>query len=309
VGELILQPAGDRRPDPVGTLRAADPWTYLRAAWLASHTSPNTRDAYRRDLDRWETWCDTVAVHPLAARRAHVDLWRAHQLETQHLAPTTVSRRLAAISALYRYAVQDGLTDINPVADAARPHIDKIPKTPGLNRDQMIDLLDAADNDGPRSRALIYLLAYNGLRISSALGTDIEHLGHDAGWRTLRITLKGGRQPAVALNPLVCAALDVYLDGRSSGPIFLSDRGGRLTRQTAWDLVKRLAETAGLDPAVTLHSLRVGFITLSLDDGAPIRDVSHAAGHASIAQTEWYDRGRGQHARHPTHRLAGYLTR
>jgi hypothetical protein len=152
----------------------------------------------------------------------------------------------------------------------------------GLVRDELKALLDAAQLDGPRSEALLTLLAYNGLRIDEALSRDIEHLGHQLGHRVLRISRKGGRDALEPLSPPVERALDAHLAGRTAGALFLDDRGRRMYEAQAWRLVRRLARRAEIKSAAQLspHSLRHTFAT-SLDHaGVPLQDIQDAMGHA-----------------------------
>ena len=104
------------------------------------------------------------------------------------------------------------------------------------------------------------------------------------------------------------AALDEHLDGRGDGPIFKKRNGQRLDRHAAYRRVARLARAAGIEIAVTPHTLRHTFVTLSLDAGVSPREVQDAAGHRDPRTTQRYDRGRGNLERHPTYQLAAYLS-
>jgi hypothetical protein len=119
----------------------------------------------------------------------------------------------------------------------------------------------------------------NGLRISEALGVDIDDLDVDRGHRTLRVTRKGGKQVTIPLAPRTARALDLYIGERASGPIFLGIAGARMDRYAADRTVKRLARRAGITKRMSPHSLRHSFITAALDAGVPLRDVQEAASH------------------------------
>ena len=252
-------------------------------------------------------------MHPLAAQRHHVDRWIAELTELPQpktgkpAAAATITRRLSCLSGLYEYAVVDaGLIDASPVVRVKRPKVSDHSTTVGLNENELITLLDAADADGPRSAALITLLALNGLRIGEALSRDVEHLTYDFGHRVLELTRKGGKRSTEALAPATARALEAYLADRAAGPIFLTRAGGRLTEPSAWRLVRRLARRAGIPAADRLspHSLRHSAITAALNAGMPFRDVQDFAGHADPRTTRRYDRSRNSLDRHATYALA-----
>ena len=168
-------------------------------------------------------------------------------------------------------------------------------------------LLDTARASGRRDHALACLLALNGLRITEALAADVADLGNERGHHTLRLRRKGGKRQTVALAPRTAAAIDAMLDGRISGPLFATRTGKRMDRHAALKVVRRLARIAGIEHAVSPHSLRHGFVTLALDAGVPLRDVQDAAGHADPRTTRRYDRGRHSLDRAATYTVASYL--
>src|SRR3954467_15950682 len=231
-----LDPPGvpARLPERLDTLQD------LAAAWLLRF-GPNTRDAYGRDLRRWLEWCASIGVDPLVAGIHHADSYSRLLLEVpdprtgRRLAPSSVSRRLSALSSFYRYAKRHhGAVAESPFADAARRSVSEDSRTTVLTRDELRRLVAIAHADGPRSAALIALLAYNGLRVSEALSRDVEHLGHDQGHRTLRLERKGGTRATAPLCPPVVRALEAYIDERTTGPLFITSSGRRLDRTAAW---------------------------------------------------------------------------
>jgi integrase len=154
---------------------------------------------------------------------------------------------------------------------------------------------------------LISLLALNGLRISEALGADIDDLDVDRGHRTLRIVRKGGKHAVIPLAPRTARALDAYIGERVVGPIFVGLDGGRMDRYAADRTVKRLARRAGITKRISPHSLRHSFITAALDAGVPLRDVQEAASHADPRTTMRYDRARYSLDRHATYIVATFV--
>lgn len=306
----LLAPAGP--PAATGSDTAA--WR-LAAAFLLSCRSEHTRRAYARDLRAFFRWCAEHELDPLAVRRVHLDAYAAH-LQRPHdpgarpLAPASIARALSTLSGLYRYAVAEQVLDRSPAAALRRPRVaDDSPAT-GLTRPELRALLRAASADGPRSAALITLLALNGLRIDEALSRDVEHLDHERGHRILRLRRKGGTRAVTVLAPPTAHALDTYLAGRDSGPIFTTRTGRRMDEPAAWRLVRRLARRAGLASADRLnpHSLRHTFVTTALDAGVPLRDVQDAAGHADPRTTRRYDRARHNLDRHATYTVTTFLS-
>jgi site-specific recombinase XerD len=218
---------------------------------------------------------------------------------------------LSCLSSFYGYGIEVSVLEENPVANVKRPHVSMDSMSVGLARDELKQLLDAAEADGPRSAALITLLAYNGLRVDEALSRDVEHLGHQQGHRVLRISRKGGRDALEPLSAPVERALDAYLRDRSSGPLFLDNHGRRMYEAQAWRLVRRLARNAGLKSAGQLspHSLRHTFAT-SLDDaGVPLQDIQDAMGHADPRTTRRYMATHQHLDRHATYAFAAWLRR
>jgi integrase/recombinase XerD len=288
----------------------ASPTVNLRGlvtAWLGSYASANTRTAYARDLGAWLAWCEGKAVDPMTAIRPHVDAWARH-LEAEGLAPTTRSRRLAALSAFYRYAVGLGAVGANPASDIRRPKTGEgyVSLTPALDREEVSRLLAAAMS--PRDRALVVLLVAQGLRVSEALALDLGSSETVRGHATVVVTGKGGRSDRIPLPPLVLDALTALAGDRSQGPVFLGEDGQRLSRYGVSRALARLGRRAGLSRTVTPHMLRATAITLALDAGASLRDVQDLARHADPRTTRRYDRNRGALDRHASYTLAALLS-
>jgi integrase/recombinase XerD len=174
-----------------------------------------------------------------------------------------------------------------------------------LNRNEVGSLLVAAGLGAPNEHALISLLAINGLRISEALGADID--GLERGHRTLTVLRKGGKVVTIPLAPRTARAIDLAIGERLDGPIFLRPDGQRMDRHCAIRIVRRVARRAGMDKPIGPHTLRHAFITAALDAGVPLRDVQEAASHADPRTTMRYDRARVSLDRHATYIVAAYL--
>jgi integrase/recombinase XerD len=168
-------------------------------------------------------------------------------------------------------------------------------------------MLVAAGVAAARDHALISLLALNGLRVSEAIGADIEYLGLERGRRTLTILRKGGKVVTAPLAPRTARAVDLAVGERCGGPIFVGTGGRRIDRHAAGRIVRGLARRAGIAKRVGPHTLRHAFSTAALDAGVPLRDVQEAASHADPRTTMRYDRARVSLDRHPTYIVATFL--
>ena len=266
-----------------------------------------TREAYALDLRQFVTWCSEHHLGLFAARRVDVEYF-ARDLEARGKARATVARRLCTIAGLYRYAEEEGLIDHSPAVHVRRPRLDYESHVSGLDRNELGALLVAAGLSSARDHALISLLALNGLRISEAIGADIEALGLERGHRTLTVTRKGGKVVTLPLAPRTARAVDLAIGERMGGPIFLGTDRGRLDRHAAGRIVRRAARRAGITKRVGPHTLRHAFITAALDAGVPLRDVQEAASHADPRTTMRYDRARVSLDRHATYIVSAFVT-
>jgi integrase/recombinase XerD len=286
--------------------------TYLR---VERGLSPATLRAYRSDLTDFAAgrgvesgWADG----PDAARRHLAERTRRHAAGVgagagagSGLAPTSLRRRAASIRGFYRFAYGDGLIDRDVAA-----HID-LPRQPRLLPETLTvadveALLDAAPD--LRSRALLELLYASGLRVSEALGLDLEDLSLDGGY--VRVIGKGDKERLVPVGDVALDWLGRWLaDARPEllaihhvapvrgGPLFVGDRGGRLARQQAFAMVRSAARRAGLPDGVSPHTLRHSFATHLLEGGADLRVVQELLGHASISTTQLYTHVTGERVR------------
>ncbi len=169
---------------------------------------------------------------------------------------STVARRLSTLASFYRYCEQEQAIDRNPALNVRRPKVDYESRTLGLDRNELGAFLVQAGLASPRDHALASLLALKGLRISEALGADVEDLDFERGHRTLKILRKGGKRTIIPLAPRTSRVLDLYLDERPTGPIFLGAKGGRMDRYATDRMVKRLARRAGITKRISPNSLR-----------------------------------------------------
>jgi site-specific recombinase XerD len=275
------------------------------AGFLAGYTGL-TREAYALDLRQFTAWCQHRHLRLFEARRADIECF-ARDLEARGRARATITRRLCTVVGFYRYAVQEELLGHSPAAHVRRPRLDYESHATGLDRNELGALLITAGLGPPAEHALVSLLALNGLRVSEAVGADIQALGVDRGHRTLVVTRKGGKVVTIPLAPRTARAIDLAVGERVEGPIFLAADGQRLDRHGAGRIVRRVARRAGIAKPVGPHTLRHAFITAALDAGVSLRDVQEAASHADPRTTMRYDRARGSLDRHATYIVAAYV--
>lgn len=268
------------------------------AEFLASLTaerglSSATVAAYRRDLRQYEAFLDGRVPSPDL-----VASW-LQDLHDRGLASSSIGRKLAAVRGLHRFLLAEGDTDTDPTAlvDGPRRSL-TLPKA--LTVDEVLALLDAPDRSTPlgrRDRALLEFAYATGARVAEIVGIDQDDVDLDEASAVL--TGKGDKQRLVPIGSHAVAALrDWYADrvtmrkaGRDSGAVFLNARGGRLTRQGVFTIVRRQAERCGLDRSrVSPHVLRHSTATHMVEGGADLRTVQELLGHATINTTQVYTR-------------------
>jgi integrase/recombinase XerD len=265
-----------------------------------------TREAYQLDLRQYVHWCAEHQISLFCARRADIESFGRH-LEALGRARATIARRLCTVACFYRHAEQEGMIELSPAVHVRRPRLDYESHAIGLDRNEVGAMLVAAGLRSSREHALISLLALNGLRVSEAIGADIERLGLERGHRTLTVLRKGGKIVTVPLAPRTARAVDLVVGERAEGPIFVDPDGVRLDRHAAARVVRRVARKAGIAKRVGPHTLRHAFITAALDAGVPLRDVQEAASHADPRTTMRYDRARVSLDRHATYIVATFI--
>ncbi|MEN3304769.1 MAG: integrase/recombinase XerD [Micromonosporaceae bacterium] len=214
------------------------------------------------------------------------------------LAAASAARAISAVRGLHRFAAREGLSTEDPAREVTPPVPPRrLPRA--LDLDQVVAILSAAGGEGPlalRDKALLEFLYGTGARISEAVGACVDDLDLRDGTATLHG--KGGRTRLVPVGGYAVEALEAYLvrgrpvlarAGRGVPRVFLNARGGALSRQSAWTVLRRAADRAGLDGTrVSPHTLRHSYATHLLDGGADVRVVQELLGHASVSTTQVY---------------------
>jgi integrase/recombinase XerD len=276
---------------------------YLDHLAVERGTSANTLDSYTRDLRRYGAYLASRGIVGLATVReeevtGYLAALRDGDAEHRPLAPSSAARALVVARGLHRFAFREGLVPADVAVDVHPPSPPKrLPKALGV--DEVIRLLEVFPAEGGprclRDRALLELLYSTGARISEAVGLDRDDI--DAPARTVLLRGKGGKQRLVPVGRPALAALDAYLvrgrptfaaRGRGSPAVFLNARGARLSRQSAWAVLREAATRSEIAAAVSPHTLRHSFATHLLEGGADVRVVQELLGHASVTTTQVY---------------------
>lgn len=214
------------------------------------------------------------------------------------LSASSAARTVVAVRGFHKFCVAEGLTTTDPAAGVKPPSPPKrLPKALALSDVEAI--LETASAGGTalarRNRALLEVLYGTGARISEAVALDVDDL--DLAEGVVRLLGKGSKERIVPIGSYAAEAVEAYVrtgrpalvrGGRGGPAVFLNARGGRLSRQSAWAVLRQTVERAGLDVAVSPHTLRHSFATHLLDGGADVRVVQELLGHASVTTTQLY---------------------
>jgi integrase/recombinase XerD len=286
--------------------------------------SRNTLEAYRRDLTRYVRYLrdrgftDATAVDEATVAGFLASLSGSEYAEGKRYRASSVARALASVRSLHAFLLREGDAVADPSEGVARPKVPKNLPRP-LSVTEVEAILAAppeGDVAGLRDRAILETLYGAGLRVSELVSLDVDDVDLDDG--SVRVLGKGSKERVVPLGSLAGRAVEAYLTrarpalaGAASGPaMFLNQRGGRLTRQGATQILKRAARLAGVQKRVTPHTLRHSFATHLLEGGADVRVVQELLGHATLSTTQIYTLVTGKRLReeyfsaHPRARMA-----
>ncbi len=286
------------RTDPAAVVRG-----FLDHLAVERGVAANTLSSYRRDLDRYTEYLaahrvDEIADSTSTTISEFLGALREGNDAHPPLSASSAARAIVAVRGLHRFALREGLV----AADAARtvrPPVPprRLPKA--ISVEDVMRLLEGASvGDTPlavRDRALLEVLYGTGARISEAVGMTIDALDLDG--RSVTLAGKGGKQRRVPLGSYAASAVQAYLTRSRPGLaekaaptriLFLNARGGSLSRQSAWAVLRSAAERAGLAADISPHTLRHSYATHLMEGGADVRVVQELLGHASVTTTQIY---------------------
>ena len=261
--------------------------------------SANTISAYRRTLVRYLDFLAELGIDSPESVTKDSLVAFATNLQDQkgyRLSPRSVAQAFSAVRMFHRFMVTEGYTEADPTGVLTSPRMTmRLPRA--LNHEQVEKLLDApggGDEKGIRDRLILEMLYATGMRISELVGLDVGDI--DLSERLVTCRGKGGKWRIVPFGKSTGETLETYLKdarpelarGRGSPALILNMRGGRLTRQGCWKIIKGHARTAGIEDLVTPHVLRHTFATHLLEGGAGLLVVQELLGHVSISTTQIY---------------------
>ena len=279
---------------------------YLDHLGVERGLATNTLSSYRRDLRRYAAYLRDVGRERIdevteADVAGFLAALREGSADHPALSATSAARTVVAVRGLHRFALREGLVSTDVAAPVRPPSpARRLPKA--LPVADVVAVLDAAGAAGTalalRDRALLELLYGTGARISEAVGLDLDDLDlGDPDSAEVHLRGKGSKERVVPVGRFAIDAVEAYLvrartvlagAGRGTPAVFLNARGSRLSRQSAWTVLSKAAERAGVTAAVSPHTLRHSFATHLLDGGADVRVVQELLGHASVTTTQVY---------------------
>nr|VDG63706.1 integrase family protein [Streptococcus thermophilus] len=259
--------------------------------------SANTLSNYRRDVDRYVGWLESAGKTDLNAVAASDLEDYVADLRRGGLSSSSAGRALVVARGLHKFATVEGAVAADVAAEVSPPKTgEKLPDT--LTVEEVGSLLDACPTDTPtalRDKALLEVLYATGARVSEVLDLVVDDVVGLNDGTFIKVTGKGNKQRIVPVGSAAREAVEAYLvRGRpalSKGKthsLFLNKRGGALSRQSAWVVIKDAAGRAGVDKHISPHTLRHSFATHLLEGGADVRTVQELLGHASVTTTQIY---------------------
>lgn len=274
---------------------------YLAHLSVERGVSGNTLAAYRRDLSRYADYCatrkitDACSVQPNDVSGFAMSL--VDGVSGPALASSSAARVISAVRGFHKFLLLEGQCTADPAVDV-KPQVPlrRLPKA--LSVDEVLRILAAPNTEtvvGSRDAALLEFLYATGCRVSEAVGLDIDDLDLVTG--LARVMGKGRKERLVPIGSHAQNALEIYLTrsrptlidkGAGTPAVFLNQRGTRLSRQSAWLIIRAAAEAAGVNTEISPHVLRHSFATHLLDGGADVRVVQELLGHSSVATTQIY---------------------
>jgi len=267
---------------------------FIDRLWLEEGLSRNTLESYRRDLAGFSVWQASAGKDLQGAAQADIERYLARRFAT--CKARSISRLVASLRRLYRFLLRENRIQADPSLQIASPKLPRsLPKS--LSEDDVVALLQAPDTHadlGLRDRAMLETLYATGLRVSELVGLKVAEVSLEMG--VLRVIGKGSKERLVPLGEealdwirrYLGVARPTLLNGRLSDSLFVTQRGGAMTRQAFWYLIKRYARQAGIDKPLSPHVLRHAFATHLLNHGADLRVVQMLLGHADISTTQIY---------------------
>lgn len=251
-----------------------------------------TRTDYARIIQGFRDWAGSeYEIDLYDVRTHHVAAWKEYLDDIEDRSNATIRKRLSALGSLYRFAMNEGYHKRNPVANVKKPPTGTSTPYTGLPLMEIERLMvHVRENCGPRSTAIILTLLLTGVRVSELCNAKVENIHWTGQSAWLDVKRKGSYEDRVQLSKIAHAALHRYLDGRTEGPLILSDGGGAISRQMVWAIVRRVGEAALPDRAkkVHPHDFRHTFLSGVLRLTRDVSEGMRRGGHRDPKTTAGY---------------------
>ena len=277
---------------------------YLRYSQIERGLSDNTIFAYRQDLMDFLVFLKKEGLDSWPTKAVDIDAFLAEQRDLNK-ATSSISRMISSLRKFYQWLVRQNIQKINPMLEIDSPKKEhRLPVA--LSVDEVIKLLDQPDVTkklGIRDRALLETLYATGIRVSELINLKFSDLHEEL--KLLKVLGKGSKERLIPISDVAISWIKSYQEkvrdplllksGKYTDTIFLNNRGGALTRQAVWQIIKRYCQMAGIRKNVTPHTLRHTFATHLLENGADLRVVQEILGHSDISTTQIYTNLSQQH--------------
>ncbi|WP_423788872.1 site-specific tyrosine recombinase XerD [Lactobacillus apis] len=277
---------------------------YLRYSQIERGLSDNTIFAYRQDLTDFLAFLKKEGLDSWPTKAVDIDAFLAEQRDLNK-ATSSISRMISSLRKFYQWLVRQNIQKINPMLEIDSPKKEhRLPVA--LSVDEVTKLLDQPDVTkklGIRDRALLETLYATGIRVSELINLKFSDLHEEL--KLLKVLGKGSKERLIPISDVAISWIKSYQEkvrdplllksGKYTDTIFLNNRGGTLTRQAVWQIIKRYCQMAGIKKNVTPHTLRHTFATHLLENGADLRVVQEILGHSDISTTQIYTNLSQQH--------------
>lgn len=269
---------------------------FLSYLEFEARCAENTLIAYRTDLMQFGAYLAVTGQDALTIEQPQVIEYLDSLAASGEIAGTTLHRKLSSLRSFYVYLRREGQIDNDPTADVKAPaQAKKLPSV--LSRSEVSHLIDQVKGSDPidtRDRALLELMYASGLRVSEVIGLEVSDIDFEEG--VLRARGKGKKERLVPVGRQALLSIRIYLRAgrraltkdRPQKYLFVNFRGGQLTRQGLYKIVRKYAALAGLEERMSPHTLRHTFATHLLNGGCDLRSVQEMLGHADVSTTQTY---------------------
>ena len=270
---------------------------YLRFSQIERGLSANTITAYKQDLSSFINFLQKENLSSWPTKAIDIDAFLAEQRD-QKKATSSISRLISSLRKFYQWLVRQNIQKLNPMLEIDSPK-KRRPLPVALTTVEVTDLLKQPDIKkklGLRDRALLETLYATGIRVSELINLKFTDLHEEL--KLVKVFGKGSKERLIPISKVALSWINSYKEkvrdplilkvGKNTDFIFLNSRGGSLTRQAVWQIIKHYCKLAGIQKNVTPHTLRHTFATHLLENGADLRVVQEILGHSDISTTQIY---------------------